>query len=139
MLSSSPRFAFLLYLSAFHVLTAPLQHFCNYCTRAKKLFEAAKVPFSEVLIDDRGLFFSSLESPFLSLCFLSDDCTEIQQVLGGLTGASTVPRVFVGGKSFGGYTGVCAFLFFPCPLLLSSHTLCLCSQFSLFRFVNPLR
>jgi glutaredoxin 3 len=55
--------------------------------RVKKLFTEIKTPFKAIEIDGRP------------------DETEIQQYLGSITGASTVPRVFVAGKCIGGCDG----------------------------------
>lgn len=51
------------------------------------LFEALSVPFHAVELDQRA------------------DGPAIQGALGGLTGASTVPRVFIGGEFIGGSDG----------------------------------
>ena len=59
--------------------------YCPYCTRVKKMFSEAGVKDLYVIeLDERG------------------DCSEVQDILLRMTGARTVPRVFIGGKSIGG-------------------------------------
>ena len=63
--------------------------YCPYCTRVKKMFSEAGVKDLYVIeLDERG------------------DCSEVQDILLRMTGARTVPRVFIGGKSIGGTADV---------------------------------
>ncbi|XP_043484391.1 glutaredoxin-C4-like, partial [Leptopilina heterotoma] len=61
---------------------------CPYCKKAKTIFEKLNKKFKAVEIDEM------------------DECDEIQDVLGSLTPARTVPRVFVNGKFIGGGSDV---------------------------------
>eukprot|EP01114_Cavostelium_apophysatum_P016315 TRINITY_DN460_c0_g1_i1.p1 TRINITY_DN460_c0_g1~~TRINITY_DN460_c0_g1_i1.p1 ORF type:complete len:104 (+),score=11.36 TRINITY_DN460_c0_g1_i1:93-404(+) len=58
--------------------------YCGYCARVKALFDKLKIPYQIAELDTRG------------------DGSEIQAYLGKLTGGTSVPRVFVGGKFIGG-------------------------------------
>ena len=63
--------------------------YCQYCTYVKKMFREAGVKDLYVIeLDKRG------------------DCSEVQDILLRMTGARTVPRVFIGGKSIGGTADV---------------------------------
>lgn len=62
--------------------------YCPYCTMAKEQFKKLSFPFFVVELDNR------------------DDSNELQDVLGEMTGARTVPRVFIDGKCVGGGTDV---------------------------------
>ncbi|XP_076319273.1 glutaredoxin-2, mitochondrial-like [Tachypleus tridentatus] len=59
---------------------------CPHCVSAKKIFDKSKIPYKVVEIDKRG------------------DEKELQNALELLTGARTVPRVFISGKCIGGAT-----------------------------------
>jgi len=59
--------------------------FCPYCNGVKNLFTQLKVPFNTIELDKR------------------EDGEEIQSYLKYLTGASTVPRVFIKGEFIGGH------------------------------------
>ncbi|XP_013113169.1 uncharacterized protein LOC106091238 [Stomoxys calcitrans] len=61
---------------------------CPYCTMAKDQFKKLSVPYHVVELDQRN------------------DCSEIQDVLGEMTGARTVPRCFIDGTFIGGGTDV---------------------------------
>lgn len=61
---------------------------CKYSTLAKEQFEQLNVPFLSVELDNRH------------------DGAVIQAILGEITDATTVPRVFVDGKFIGGGTEV---------------------------------
>lgn len=61
---------------------------CPYSTMAKEQFQMLNFPFLTVELDDRG------------------DGDQIQVILGEMTGATTVPRVFVNGNFIGGGTDV---------------------------------
>ncbi|KAF6198354.1 hypothetical protein GE061_008102 [Apolygus lucorum] len=66
--------------------------YCPYCKMAKEVFEKVKTSFKAIELDSR------------------DDGDEIQSVLGEMTGARTVPRVFIKGEFVGGGTDVKALL-----------------------------
>ncbi|XP_046424328.1 uncharacterized protein [Neodiprion pinetum] len=62
--------------------------YCPYCTMAKEVFDKLKHKYTAIELDSR------------------DDGDEIQSILSELTGARTVPRVFVKGECLGGGTDV---------------------------------
>ncbi|CAG9797057.1 unnamed protein product [Chironomus riparius] len=62
--------------------------YCPYCVMAKEQFKKINFEFLAIEIEDRP------------------DCQEIQEVLNEMTGARSVPRVFVDGKFIGGGTDV---------------------------------
>ncbi|XP_037049112.1 glutaredoxin-C4-like [Bradysia coprophila] len=62
--------------------------YCPYCTIAKETFQKLSFPAVTIELENR------------------DDCNQIQAVLGEMTGATSVPRVFVDGKFIGGGTEV---------------------------------
>jgi glutaredoxin 3 len=62
--------------------------YCPYCNLAKEVFDSIKQKFTAIELDKR------------------DDCEEIQAILGEITGAKTVPRVFVKGQCLGGGSDV---------------------------------
>ncbi|KAL1497708.1 hypothetical protein ABEB36_008620 [Hypothenemus hampei] len=62
--------------------------YCPYCKLAKEVFDKIKEKYTTVELD------------------LRDDGEEIQGILGEITGARTVPRVFVNGKFVGGGSDV---------------------------------
>lgn len=57
---------------------------CSYCTASKQVFNSLGVQAKVIELDQR------------------DDMTAIQDALQRLTGARTVPRVFINGKCIGG-------------------------------------
>ncbi|KAH0547251.1 glutaredoxin-like isoform X1 [Cotesia glomerata] len=57
---------------------------CPYCTKAKNAFKQIGKDFKVIELDEE------------------DDCAGYQDALGEITGARTVPRVFVNGKFIGG-------------------------------------
>ncbi|XP_015172347.1 PREDICTED: glutaredoxin-C4-like isoform X1 [Polistes dominula] len=61
---------------------------CPYCKMAKQVFDSLNKKYTAIELDER------------------DDAEEIQSVLGEITGARTVPRVFVKGECLGGGTDV---------------------------------
>ncbi|XP_066259962.1 uncharacterized protein [Euwallacea similis] len=61
---------------------------CPYCKLAKEVFDKLKEKYTVVELDKR------------------DDGDEIQSILGDITGAKTVPRVFVKGNCVGGGSDV---------------------------------
>jgi glutaredoxin 3 len=73
-------------------VTMIAKSFCPYCQKAKALLTNAKIEFYAVDIENRP------------------DMEQIQDYLKELTGARTVPRVFVGGKSIGGCDDTTALL-----------------------------
>ncbi|XP_017785587.1 PREDICTED: glutaredoxin-C4-like isoform X2 [Nicrophorus vespilloides] len=62
--------------------------YCPYCKLAKDVFEKCQKKYTAIELDKR------------------DDADEIQAILGELTGAKTVPRVFVKGECLGGGSDV---------------------------------
>ncbi|XP_046991020.1 glutaredoxin isoform X1 [Schistocerca americana] len=62
--------------------------YCPYCTMAKEVFDKLKYKYTAIELDNR------------------DDGDAIQSALAEITGARTVPRVFVKGKFVGGGTDV---------------------------------
>lgn len=70
---------------------------CPFCINAKKIFE-------EYQIDSNEIESIEIEN--------DPDCSEIQSYLKSITGASTVPRVFINGQCIGGCndTGILFFL-----------------------------
>lgn len=82
--------------------------YCPYCTMAKKV--SVKVqddlrthPMTPVLLQE----FEKLGQKFTAIEIENRaDCDEIQGVLGEMTGAKSVPRVFVKGNFIGGGTDV---------------------------------
>ncbi|XP_072748193.1 uncharacterized protein [Anoplolepis gracilipes] len=62
--------------------------YCPYCKMAKQVFESLKKPYTVIELDNR------------------EDAQDIQDVLGEITGARTVPRVFLNGECLGGGTDV---------------------------------
>ncbi|KAL0274872.1 UNVERIFIED_CONTAM: hypothetical protein PYX00_002899 [Menopon gallinae] len=61
---------------------------CPYCKMAKEIFDSINCRYTSIELDQR------------------EDCAEIQSVLKKMTGAKTVPRVFVNGDCIGGGTDV---------------------------------
>ncbi len=57
---------------------------CPFCIKVKNVLSGQKISFADHAIDSRP------------------DMNEIQDYLQEITGARTVPRVFIGGKSIGG-------------------------------------
>jgi len=57
---------------------------CGFCDKAKSVFDSLGVDYKTVELDSR------------------DDCAELQDNLLRMTGARTVPRVYVGGECIGG-------------------------------------
>ncbi|XP_070166633.1 uncharacterized protein [Polyergus mexicanus] len=61
---------------------------CPYCKMAKEVFESLNKPYTAIELDNR------------------EDAQDIQDVLGEITGARTVPRIFLNGECLGGGTDV---------------------------------
>ncbi|XP_066152786.1 uncharacterized protein Grx1 [Euwallacea fornicatus] len=61
---------------------------CPYCKLAKEVFDKLKEKYTAVELDKRN------------------DGDEIQSILGDITGARTVPRVFIKGNCVGGGSDV---------------------------------
>nr|CAB3249413.1 glutaredoxin-like [Phallusia mammillata] len=59
---------------------------CGYCGMAKRALHETGVKYGLMELNQRS------------------DCGKIQQILKEITGASTVPRVFINGKCIGGGT-----------------------------------
>jgi glutaredoxin 3 len=62
--------------------------YCPYCKLAKEVFEKLQKKYTAIELDQRS------------------DADEIQSILGEMTGARTVPRVFVKGECLGGGSDV---------------------------------
>ncbi|XP_075539836.1 uncharacterized protein LOC142574688 [Dermacentor variabilis] len=62
--------------------------YCPFCKKAKNIFDGLGVAYMSVELDSRS------------------DGSDIQKVLGDMTGASTVPRVFVKKQCLGGASDV---------------------------------
>ncbi|KAK3911720.1 Glutaredoxin-C4 [Frankliniella fusca] len=62
--------------------------YCPYCTMAKEVFNKINFKYTAIELDKR------------------DDGDQIQAILGEMTGATTVPRVFLDGECIGGGTDV---------------------------------
>ncbi|KAG5865069.1 hypothetical protein JTB14_015947 [Gonioctena quinquepunctata] len=62
--------------------------YCPYCKLAREVFDKLQTKYTEILLDHR------------------DDGDEIQSILGAITGARTVPRVFVNEVCLGGGSDV---------------------------------
>lgn len=69
---------------AAHRIVVFSKTYCPYCVKAKKAFASIGATPFVMELDERP------------------DGDEIQRVLGGLTGGTSVPRVFVGGAFIGG-------------------------------------
>ncbi|CAK8690304.1 unnamed protein product [Clavelina lepadiformis] len=57
---------------------------CPYCTQAKKAFKTENIEFKDFNLSQRP------------------DCSDVQDVLMEITGARSVPRVFINGSCIGG-------------------------------------
>lgn len=75
-------------LIAFKKIVVISKSWCLYCKWAQKIFD--RYPLKE----------GSVEWVQVNK---RDDGKEIQDYIGELTGARTVPRIFIGGEFFGGY------------------------------------
>jgi glutaredoxin 3 len=69
---------------AAHTVTIFSKSACPYCTKAKRAFASIGC------------------TPFVMELDGRQDGDEIQRVLGGITGGTTVPRVFIAGEFIGG-------------------------------------
>ncbi|CAB3410798.1 unnamed protein product [Caenorhabditis bovis] len=70
-----------------HKVVVFSKSYCPYCHKARSALDSQNIKpdaLKWVEIDERP------------------DCDDIQNYLGSLTGARSVPRVFIGGKFFGG-------------------------------------
>ncbi|UXI21994.1 hypothetical protein NH340_JMT07937 [Sarcoptes scabiei] len=81
---------------------------CPFCINAKKIFE-------EYQIDSNEIESIEIEN--------DPDCSEIQSYLKSITGASTVPRVFINGQCIGGCNDTERLYFFiePSTIHHSNH------------------
>jgi len=61
---------------------------CSYCSMSKRVFNENGITFEDIQLDTR------------------DDMDKLQDLFLAITGARTVPRVFIGGKCMGGGTEV---------------------------------
>ncbi|XP_073838550.1 uncharacterized protein isoform X2 [Musca autumnalis] len=85
---SSPQAVFVQNVLKEHKVVIFSKSSCPYCSMAKEQFKKLSVPFHVIELDQR------------------QDCNEIQDVLGQMTGQRTVPRCFIDGKFIGGGTDV---------------------------------
>ncbi|XP_075163498.1 uncharacterized protein LOC142236126 [Haematobia irritans] len=85
---SSPQAVFVQNTLKQHKVVIFSKSSCPYCSMAKDQFKKLNVPYHVVELDQRN------------------DCSDIQNVLGEMTGARTVPRCFIDGTFIGGGTDV---------------------------------
>ena len=79
--------------------------FLRYCTKAKQLLKSLNVKDMKVIeLDTRGITFPLVSRTLLT--FTLDDGSTLQQVLGSITGQTTVPSVWIGGRFIGGCDGM---------------------------------
>jgi len=83
-LKRSPSQEFLDETIADHPVVIFSKTTCGYCDKAKSVFDALGVGYKTVELDSRA------------------DCSDLQDDLKRMTGARTVPRVFVDGQCIGG-------------------------------------
>lgn len=80
--------------------------YCPFCKMAKEALGETGVKYGLVELDERGtvclIHCSHLLTLFTLVVNYTDDCAAIQDYLLQLTGARSVPRVFIGGKCIGG-------------------------------------
>lgn len=62
--------------------------YCPFCKMAKEVFDGLKQKYTAIEIEDR------------------EDMDQVQDVLGQMTGARSIPRVFVNGEFVGGGTDI---------------------------------
>ncbi|KAH9367771.1 hypothetical protein HPB48_010090 [Haemaphysalis longicornis] len=84
----SPAAAFIEETISNNLVVIFSKSYCPFCKRAKALFDELEVPYVAVELNTRA------------------DGDEIQDLLEQMTGASTVPRVFVNKKCLGGASDV---------------------------------
>ena len=85
--------------------------YCPYCTMAKDALTSTGTKFHVVELDKRGILTINMSAFNLTVVRLfthtqTADGDAILEYLGNLTGADTVPRVFIGQKFVGGGTDV---------------------------------
>ncbi|BFG03662.1 glutaredoxin-C4 [Drosophila madeirensis] len=85
---NSPQAQFVHETISAHKVVIFSKSFCPYCSMAKEQFRKLNVNATVIELDQRA------------------DGNEIQEVLGEMTGARTVPRCFIDGKFVGGGTDV---------------------------------
>ncbi|KAF5290596.1 hypothetical protein FQR65_LT11548 [Abscondita terminalis] len=84
----SPKVAMVKELISSDVVVIFSKTYCPYCNLAKDVFKKINQKFTAIELDSRS------------------DAEEIQYILGEMTGAKTVPRVFVKGECLGGGSDV---------------------------------
>jgi glutaredoxin 3 len=62
-------------------------NYCPYCTQAKRLLQKKKAPFTEINVEERP---------------------DLRSWLVSASGQTTVPQVFINGRSVGGFTDLSA-------------------------------
>lgn len=70
-----------------HKVVVFSKSYCPYCTKAKNVLEKYNLP-------DGDYYVWEIEN--------EPNCAELQQALKSITGASSVPRVFINGNFIGG-------------------------------------
>ncbi|KAK5641445.1 hypothetical protein RI129_009992 [Pyrocoelia pectoralis] len=85
---SSPKAALVKELISSDNVVIFSKTYCPYCKLAKEVFDKIQQKYTAIELDERS------------------DAEEIQLVLGEMTGAKTVPRVFVKGECLGGGSDV---------------------------------
>ena len=85
---SSPKAALVKELISSDNIVIFSKTYCPYCTMAKEVFNKLQQKYTAIELDERS------------------DAEEIQLILGEMTGAKTVPRVFVKGECLGGGSDV---------------------------------
>lgn len=84
--TNSPVFLFIQELIRQNCIVIFSKSFCPYCKMAKEVFDKMNVSYKAIELDSR------------------QDGVEIQDTLRDMTGARTVPRVFINGQCIGGGT-----------------------------------
>ncbi|KAF5306264.1 hypothetical protein FQA39_LY08962 [Lamprigera yunnana] len=85
---NSPKAALVKELISSDTVVIFSKTYCPYCKLAKDVFDKINQKYTTVELDQRS------------------DAEEIQMILGEITGATTVPRVFVKGECLGGGSDV---------------------------------
>lgn len=83
-MESSAEYKYVLKQTSDNVVMVFSKTTCPYCTMAKEVLDKTGVDYVVEEIENRP------------------DCGKLQEVFAKLTGARTVPRVFIGGKCIGG-------------------------------------
>ena len=79
--------------------------YCPFCKMAKDSLNSTGVKYGLAELDEKGIIIISVLLFYYNValhCADSSECSAIQDYLLQLTGARSVPRVFIGGKCIGG-------------------------------------